>query len=169
MNDADAARVHEIIELLKHTLSSLDSLQATGNGAPSRTARLHRVELPDVPHEPHSYQLARYALELLRLSGVLTRADDPEHELWRRLDQTLTHLYARLTRGKDEPAVAHLNFKLKGGSARSIAALAAQFQCSRQAVVRQMIRQCPVESFPDGWVAEDIRVKTALMHQEKAP
>ena len=37
-------------------------------------------------------------------------------------------------------------------------ALAEHFHCTRQAIIRQFIRQCPVESFPEGWVAADTQL-----------
>jgi hypothetical protein len=41
---------------------------------------------------------------------------------------------------------------------RCIEALAEHFSCSRPAIIRQLLRQCPVESFPEGWVADDTRM-----------
>jgi hypothetical protein len=111
------------------------------------------ANLPDLPKAPHSIQLARYSHELLRLSGVLTCVDEPTAELWRRLDLALIFLEMRLSRGRHEPAGKRLN--LKGEHARAIADLAAYFSCTRSAIVRQFLRMCPAQSFPEGWVAED--------------
>jgi hypothetical protein len=47
---------------------------------------------------------------------------------------------------------------LRGVSVRQIEALAEQFACTRQAVIRQLLRQCPVKTFPADWVEEDTRI-----------
>jgi hypothetical protein len=148
------ARVKEVIALLSHCLSLVDSLEEKAHGSPSQTAMRDRVELPDLPDHPHSHQLSAYSHELLRLSGVLTSADEPTAELWRRLDHALTHLDARLNRGweRDKPGK---RFLLRRWPVRHIEALAAHFGCTRQAIVRQFIAMCPVESFPPDWLETD--------------
>ena len=111
------------------------------------------ANFPDLPNDPHSHELARYARELLALSGVPTQED----ELWNRLDLALDQLEKRLTRGRDRDTPGK-KFVLKHWPVRRIEALAEHFQCSRPAIIRQLLRQCPVESFPDGWVADDTRL-----------
>ncbi|HEX9872582.1 MAG TPA: hypothetical protein VGC99_29090 [Candidatus Tectomicrobia bacterium] len=115
------------------------------------------ANLPDLPQEPHSHELARYSHELLALSGVLTGADDPTQDLWRRLDHALEKLETRLTRGRDRDKIGK-RFSLPEGYSRTIHAMAEHFSCTRSAIIRHFLRQCPVESFPKGWVQKDIQL-----------
>jgi len=114
------------------------------------------VNLPDIPQKPHSYQLSALSRELLRLSGVLTEADDPTPDLWQRLDQALTQLDTRLNRPweQDKPGK---RFLVQHWPMKHIEALAAHFGCTRQAIIRQFIAMCPVENFPPDWLEEDRR------------
>jgi len=114
------------------------------------------ADIPDYPTALHPAEWVRYARELFVLSDVLNGDDPSQHELWLRVDHALLQLEERLTtpgsqRGK--------RFMLKGPSVRAIEALAEHFACTRQAVIRQLLRQCPVERFPVDWVVEDTRVK----------
>ena len=121
------------------------------------------ADIPAFPHAPHTIQWARYARELLALSGVPTHED----ELWNRLDHASTQIESRLT---VKPPQRGKRFILTHCPVRRIEALAEHFSYTRQAIVRQFIRQCPVESFPEGWVADDTRITgERLAHQEEAP
>jgi hypothetical protein len=114
------------------------------------------VCIPKYPRvdQAHTITWARFARELFTLSGVLMRDDDPEQELWRRLDYALEQLERRLTK---PPSLRGKRLYLKGWVVRQIEALAEHFQCTRPAVIRQLLRQCPLESFPGEWVADDAR------------